>query len=138
MQGRARAGRLLGQSCGIRSAVDVKEEEKMAHGDKLWCLLLFSVQTAPALLQDLISLYCCTSLASLLQCPAQLATKHTPNCTSLAQSFDSICPLQLPSLASLVLSPISFKCLMSPLQSQAEVNPALALPLFLPLFLFWN
>lgn len=138
MQGRARVGRLLGQSCGIRSAVDVKEEEKMAHGDKLWCLLLFSVQTAPALLQDLISLYCCTSLASLLQCPAQLATKHTPNCTSLAQSFDSICPLQLPSLASLVLSPISFKCLMPPIQSQAEVNPAPARPLFLPLFLFWN
>lgn len=29
------AGRLLGQSCGTRAAADVKEEEKMAHGDKL-------------------------------------------------------------------------------------------------------
>lgn len=34
-RGWASVGRLLGQSCGIRSAVDVKEEEKMAHGDKL-------------------------------------------------------------------------------------------------------
>jgi len=33
-QGRVRVGRLLGH-CSIRAAADVKEEEKMAHSDKL-------------------------------------------------------------------------------------------------------
>lgn len=65
----------LGQSCGTRAAADVKEEEKMAHGDKLpgnFYGASYSSLSRQLQLWALISLYCCTSLASLLQSPAQL------------------------------------------------------------------
>lgn len=65
----------LGQSCGTRAAADVKEEEKMAHGDKLpgnFYGASYSALSRQLQLWALISLYCCTSLASLLQSPAQL------------------------------------------------------------------